>query len=68
MNILLVIAILDVTRTTVVYAGKTVVNTVDMITPDIVNNVKDENERAPISNSICVMKFEIGARSLKSNN
>ena len=52
MNILLVIAILDVTRTTVVYAGKTVVNTLDMIAPDIVNNVKDENEQAPISNSI----------------
>ena len=31
------IAILDVAGTTAVYAGKTVVNTVDMITPDIIN-------------------------------
>ena len=31
------IAIVDVTASTVIYAGKTVVNTVDAITPDIVN-------------------------------
>jgi hypothetical protein len=34
-------AILDAAGTTVVYAGKTAVNTVDMITPDIIN---DEGE------------------------
>jgi hypothetical protein len=32
------IAIVDVTASTVIYAGKTVVNTVDAITPDIVND------------------------------
>jgi hypothetical protein len=32
------IAIVDVTASTVIYTGKTVVNTVDAITPDIVNN------------------------------
>jgi len=32
------IVILDAARTTVVYAGKTVVNTVDMITSGIVND------------------------------
>ena len=31
------IAIVDVTASTVIYAGKTVVNTVDAITPNIVN-------------------------------
>jgi uncharacterized protein YceK len=31
------VAVLDVTGSAVVYAGKTVVNTIDMITPDIVN-------------------------------
>ena len=31
------VAILDVAGTTAIYAGKTVVNTVDMITPDIIN-------------------------------
>jgi len=31
------VAVLDVAGSTVVYAGKTVVNTVDMLTPDIVN-------------------------------
>jgi uncharacterized lipoprotein YajG len=31
------VAVLDVAGTTVVYAGKTVVNTLDAITPDIVN-------------------------------
>jgi len=36
-------AILDVAGTTVIYAGKTVVNTVDMVTPDIVND-EDEDE------------------------
>jgi uncharacterized protein YceK len=35
------IAVLDAAGTTVVYAGKTVVNTVDMITPDIVNDDED---------------------------
>lgn len=37
------VAILDAAGTTVVYAGKTVVNTVDMVTPDIVND-EDEDE------------------------
>ena len=32
------IAIVDVTASTVIYAGKTVVNTVDAITPNIVND------------------------------
>lgn len=31
------VAVVDVTASTVIYAGKTVVNTVDAITPDIVN-------------------------------
>lgn len=31
------VAVLDVTGSTIIYAGKTVVNTVDMLTPDIVN-------------------------------
>ena len=31
------VAVLDVAGSTVVYAGKTVVNTVDILTPDIVN-------------------------------
>ena len=30
-------AIVDVTASTAIYAGKTVVNTVDLITPDIIN-------------------------------
>ena len=29
------VAVLDVTASTAIYAGKTVVNTIDMITPDI---------------------------------
>ena len=32
------VAIVDVTASTAIYAGKTVVNTVDAITPDIVNH------------------------------
>jgi uncharacterized lipoprotein YajG len=31
------VAVIDVTGSAVVYAGKTIVNTVDMLTPDIVN-------------------------------
>ena len=31
------VAVVDVTGSAVVYAGKTIVNTVDMLTPDIVN-------------------------------
>ncbi len=31
------VAVIDVTGSAVVYAGKTIVNTVDMITPDIIN-------------------------------
>jgi hypothetical protein len=31
------VAIVDVTASTIIYTGKTVVNTVDAITPDIVN-------------------------------
>ena len=33
-------AVVDVAGATVVYAGKTVVNTIDAITPDIVNKKK----------------------------
>jgi uncharacterized protein YceK len=33
-------AVADVAGATVVYAGKTVVNTIDAITPDIVNKKK----------------------------
>lgn len=33
-------AVADVAGATVVYAGKTVVNTIDVITPDIVNKKK----------------------------
>ena len=33
-------AVADVAGSTVVYAGKTVVNTIDAITPDIVNKKK----------------------------
>jgi uncharacterized protein YceK len=32
------VAIVDVTTATAIYAGKTVVNTIDAITPDIVND------------------------------
>lgn len=35
-----VLAVADVAASTVVYAGKTVVNTVDAVTPDIVNKKK----------------------------
>lgn len=31
------VAVVDVTASTLIYTGKTVVNTVDAITPDIVN-------------------------------
>lgn len=31
------VAIVDVTGSAIVYAGKTVVNTVDMLTPDLIN-------------------------------
>jgi hypothetical protein len=31
------VAVVDVTGSAVVYAGKTIVNTVDMLTPDIIN-------------------------------
>lgn len=34
------LAVADAAGTTVVYAGKTVVNTIDMVTPDIVNRKK----------------------------
>ena len=33
-------AVADITASTVIYAGKTVVNTVDAITPDIINKKK----------------------------
>ena len=33
-------AVADVASATVVYAGKTVVNTIDAVTPDIVNKKK----------------------------
>jgi uncharacterized protein YceK len=32
------VAVVDVTASTVIYAGKTVVSTIDAITPDIVND------------------------------
>lgn len=32
------VAVVDVTASTVIYTGKTVVNTIDMITPDIIND------------------------------
>ena len=31
------VAVIDVTGSAMVYAGKTIVNTVDMLTPDIIN-------------------------------
>ena len=31
------VAVVDVTGSAVVYAGKTIVNTVDLLTPDIIN-------------------------------
>jgi PBP1b-binding outer membrane lipoprotein LpoB len=31
------VAVVDVTASTAIYAGKTVVNTIDAVTPDIVN-------------------------------
>ena len=31
------VAVVDVTGSAVIYAGKTIVNTVDMLTPDIIN-------------------------------
>jgi uncharacterized protein YceK len=33
-----IVAVADVSASTVIYAGKTVVNTIDLITPDIVNH------------------------------
>lgn len=35
------VAVVDAAGSTVVYAGKTVVNTIDAITPDIVNRDDD---------------------------
>ena len=35
-----VLAIADVAGSTVIYAGKTVVNTIDAVTPDLVNKKK----------------------------
>ena len=32
------VAVLDVTGSAIVYTGKTIVNTVDALTPDIVND------------------------------
>ena len=32
------IAVVDVAASTAIYAGKTVVNTIDLITPDIIND------------------------------
>ena len=32
------VAVVDVVGSTVVYAGKTVVNTIDLLTPDIIND------------------------------
>jgi uncharacterized protein YceK len=33
-----VVAVVDVTASTIIYAGKTVVNTINLITPDIINH------------------------------
>tara|TARA_Y100001936_G_scaffold254062_1_gene324293 strand:+ start:12430 stop:12606 length:177 start_codon:yes stop_codon:yes gene_type:complete len=38
------VAILDTAGSTVIYAGKTAINTVDLITPDIINKDEDEEE------------------------
>lgn len=38
------VAVVDVAASTTIYAGKTVVNTIDAITPDIVN--KDEKSNS----------------------
>tara|TARA_B100000686_G_scaffold289620_1_gene316414 strand:- start:39 stop:233 length:195 start_codon:yes stop_codon:yes gene_type:complete len=38
------VAILDVAGSAVVYTGKTAINTVDMITPDLVNSEEKEDE------------------------
>jgi hypothetical protein len=35
-----VLAVADVAGSTVIYAGRTVVNTIDAVTPDIVNKKK----------------------------
>ena len=37
------VAVVDVAASTTIYAGKTVVNTIDMITPDIVNKDEDSD-------------------------
>ncbi|UOD50954.1 hypothetical protein [Orrella daihaiensis] len=38
------VAVVDAVGSAVVYAGKTVVNTVDAITPDIVNGDDDDDD------------------------
>lgn len=38
------VAVADAVGSTLVYAGKTVVNTVDAITPDIVNGDDDDDD------------------------
>lgn len=37
------VAVVDVAASTTIYAGKTVVNTIDMITPDIINKDEDSD-------------------------
>jgi len=37
-----VVAVADITASTVIYAGKTVVNTIDAITPDIINHAQTD--------------------------
>lgn len=37
------VAVVDVAASTTIYTGKTVVNTIDMITPDIVNKDEDDD-------------------------
>jgi hypothetical protein len=37
------VAVVDVAASTTIYAGKTVINTIDMITPDIVNKDEDSD-------------------------
>ena len=38
------VAVVDVAASTTIYAGKTVVNTIDMITPDIINRDDDKKD------------------------
>ena len=39
-----IVAVADVVASTVIYTGKTVVNVIDAVTPDIVNKKKKEKK------------------------